>query len=166
MNTVRRLRRHRACAKKLILFPRQRGRRHVLSTGILRCPEASEASETWASPAKRRHSRLQSAVGGECIYTCLAPLPLTGAKRGSKARRPPAGREAYYTVWHEVVPSPGEQYTFSDSHSPEYANTWFQAGDEGAFGGVVSEFSTTSRDEKDGRNAFTDPAIRRVTAIR
>ncbi len=60
-----------------------------------------------------------------------------------------------YTVWHEVVPSPGEQYTI-----PPNTLHWFQAGDEGA---IVSEFSTTSRDEKD---IFTDPAIRRVTVIR
>ncbi|HIC88610.1 MAG TPA: D-lyxose/D-mannose family sugar isomerase, partial [Anaerolineae bacterium] len=36
---------------------------------------------------------------------------------------------------------------------------WFQAGPEGA---IVSEFSTTSRDEYD---IFTDPDIRRFTQI-
>lgn len=36
---------------------------------------------------------------------------------------------------------------------------WFQAGDEGA---VVSEFSSTSRDEFD---IFTDPRIKRMTEI-
>ena len=48
----------------------------------------------------------------------------------------------------------GEQYTI-------YPGTlhWFTAGDEGA---VVSEFSTTSRDETD---IFTDPAIQRAPVV-
>jgi D-lyxose ketol-isomerase len=46
---------------------------------------------------------------------------------------------------------PGEQYTI-------FPNTlhWFQGGDEGA---VVSEFSTTSRDESD---VFSDARIDRT----
>jgi len=66
----------------------------------------------------------------------------------------PAGREQTYTVRHEVVPHPGEQYTI-----PPDTLYWFQAGDEGA---VVSEFSTQSRDEFD---IFTDPQIRRATVV-
>jgi D-lyxose ketol-isomerase len=49
---------------------------------------------------------------------------------------------------NEIVLQPGEQYTI-----PPDTLHWFQAGDEGA---VVSEFSTTSRDELD---VFTDPTI-------
>jgi D-lyxose ketol-isomerase len=65
--------------------------------------------------------------------------------------RPPAGREAHYTVWHEVILRPGEQHTIGP-------NTlhWFQAGPQGT---IVSEFSTRSRDEFD---IFTDPDVRRV----
>jgi D-lyxose ketol-isomerase len=68
--------------------------------------------------------------------------------------RPPAERAATFTVWHEVVLRPGEQYTIMP-------NTlhWFQGGPEGA---VVSEFSTRSRDEFD---IFTDPEIRRAPVI-
>ena len=51
----------------------------------------------------------------------------------------------------DIVLAPGEQYTI-----PPDTLHWFQAGGEGA---VVSEFSTTSRDELD---VFTDPAVRRV----
>ena len=67
---------------------------------------------------------------------------------------PPKGDEAYYTVYHEIRLLPGEQYTLKP-------NTlhWFQGGPEGA---VVSEFSTTSRDELD---IFTDPRIRRLPEV-
>lgn len=50
---------------------------------------------------------------------------------------------------------PGEQFTI-----PPDTLHWFQAGDEGA---VVSEFSSTSRDDLD---VFTDPRIVRAPAIR
>lgn len=60
----------------------------------------------------------------------------------------------HYTVWHEVVLRPGEQHTLLPG-TPH----WFQAGREGA---VVSEFSTTSRDESD---IFRDPSIQRETEI-
>ena len=68
--------------------------------------------------------------------------------------RPPAGDEAHYTVFHEVELGPGEQYTI-----PPDTLHWFQAGDDGA---VVSEFSSTSRDEHD---VFTDPRIRRIPEV-
>jgi D-lyxose ketol-isomerase len=66
----------------------------------------------------------------------------------------PEGSESYYTVFHELELSPGEQYTI-----PPNTLHWFQAGDEGA---VVSEFSSTSRDEFD---IFTDPRIERIPRI-
>jgi D-lyxose ketol-isomerase len=67
---------------------------------------------------------------------------------------PPAGDEQNYTVWHEIVLRPGEQYTLR----PETRH-WFQAGPQGA---VVSEFSTRSRDEFD---VFTDPRIEREPKV-
>ena len=60
----------------------------------------------------------------------------------------------YITCFHEIVLNPGEQYTLK----PDTFH-WFQGGPEGA---VVSEFSTTSTDEKD---QFTDPRIKRFTEI-
>jgi D-lyxose ketol-isomerase len=68
------------------------------------------------------------------------------------AARFAAGRESTYTVRHEIVLHPGQQYTI-----PPDTLHWFQGGDEGA---IVSEFSTRSRDEFD---IFTDPRIRRAT---
>jgi D-lyxose ketol-isomerase len=58
------------------------------------------------------------------------------------------------TAAHELVLRPGEQYTI-----PPGTLHWFQAGPEGA---VVSEFSSTSRDELD---EFTDAAVRRGTVV-
>jgi D-lyxose ketol-isomerase len=55
---------------------------------------------------------------------------------------------------HEIELHPGDQYTI-----PPDTLHWFQAADEGA---VVSEFSSTSRDEFD---VFTDPRIQRIPEI-
>ena len=55
----------------------------------------------------------------------------------------------------ELVLDPGEQFTI-----PPNTLHWFRAGPEGA---VVSEFSSTSRDELD---EFTDPAVERTTIVR
>ena len=54
----------------------------------------------------------------------------------------------------ELVLRPGEQLTI-----PPDTLHWFQAGPEGA---VVTEFSSTSRDELD---VFTDPAVERTTVV-
>jgi D-lyxose ketol-isomerase len=53
-----------------------------------------------------------------------------------------------------ITLSPGEQYTI-----PPDALHWFRAGSEGA---IVSEFSSTSRDDLD---VFSDPAIRRAPEL-
>jgi len=65
--------------------------------------------------------------------------------------RIPEGDESCYTVFHEIELTIGQQYTL-----PPDTLHWFQAGDEGA---IVSEFSSTSRDEFD---FFTDTRIQRV----
>ena len=66
----------------------------------------------------------------------------------------PEGKEDTFTVFHEIVLHPGEQYTIM----PDTLH-WFQSGPDGA---IVSEFSTTSTDEDD---VFTDPEIKRFTEI-
>jgi len=123
----------RVCAKELILFPRQT------------CPQ-------------HRHPSIAGEPGKEETFRCrwgCVYLYLPGEATPHAACKPPQGREAHYTVWHEVVLNPGEQYTL-------LPNTWhwFQAGDEGA---IVSEFSTRSRDEAD---IFADPQIRRVPEVK
>jgi D-lyxose ketol-isomerase len=58
------------------------------------------------------------------------------------------GKEKTYTVWHEIILKPGQQYTLH----PDIKH-WFQTGAKGA---VVAEYSTSSNDET---AIFTDEAI-------
>jgi D-lyxose ketol-isomerase len=122
----------RSCAKELVLFPRQT------------CPE-------------HRHPPVGGEPGKEETFRCrwgIVYLYVAGPPVADAQAQPPAGREQTYTVRHEIVLRPGEQYTI-----PPDTLHWFQAGDEGA---VVSEFSTRSTDEYD---IFTDPAIRRAPQV-
>lgn len=66
-------------------------------------------------------------------------------------------RRGLVTLWvdgEELVLRPGEQHTIL----PDTLHS-FRAGPEGA---VVSEFSSTSRDELD---VFTDPTVQRATVV-
>ena len=122
----------RYCAKELILFPRQT------------CPEHRHPTVA-GQPGKMETFRCR--WGRVWLYT-------EGQPARSPQGRVPAGSEKYYTVFHEVELKPGEQYTI-----PPNTLHWFQAGDEGA---IVSEFSSTSRDESD---VFTDPRIKRIPEV-
>ena len=120
------------CAKELVLFPRQT------------CPE-------------HRHPPVHGGPGKMETFRCRwgrVWLCVPGARTTTLHARVPAGSENYYTVFHEIELQPGDQYTI-----PPNTLHWFQAGDEGA---IVSEFSSTSRDESD---VFTDPRIRRMPEI-
>ncbi|MEC0268984.1 D-lyxose/D-mannose family sugar isomerase [Paenibacillus anseongense] len=122
----------RYCAKELVLFPRQT------------CPEHLHPP-VGEDPGKMETFRCRSGkvflyVEGEAAISLKATIPV--------------GSEAYYSVFHEIELHPGEQYTINPG-----IKHWFQAGDDGA---VVSEFSSTSRDEYD---LFTDPRIARVPLI-
>lgn len=122
----------RYCAKELVLFPRQT------------CPE-------------HRHPPVGGEPGKMETFRCrrgTVHLFVDGPPTVASRTRPPEGSEAYYTVFHELVLGPGEQFTI-----PPDTLHWFQAGDDGA---VVSEFSSTSRDELD---VFTDPRIVRIPII-
>jgi D-lyxose ketol-isomerase len=122
----------RYCAKDLVLFPRQT------------CPE-------------HRHPPVGGAPGKMETFRCrwgTVRLYVEGPPTAERMARPPAGSEAHYTVFHELVIAAGDQYTI-----PPDTLHWFQAGDEGA---VVSEFSSTSRDELD---VFTDPRIVRAPLV-
>jgi D-lyxose ketol-isomerase len=60
----------------------------------------------------------------------------------------PEHRKEHFTVWHEIVLHPGEQYTL-----PPNTRHWFQAGPDGA---VFSEFSSFATNDRD---IYTDPEI-------
>jgi D-lyxose ketol-isomerase len=122
----------RYCAKELVLFPRQT------------CPEHLHPS-IGGEPGKMETFRCRS--GKVFLY-------VEGEVEANIHSIVPVGSEPYYTVFHEVELLPGDQYTIEPG-----VKHWFQAGDEGA---VVSEFSSTSRDEHD---IFTDPRIERMPII-
>lgn len=121
----------RCCAKEMALIPFQT------------CPEHRHAPiPAIQYPGKEETFRCR--YGKVFLYVEGEPAPHPQAV-------PPKG---VYTVFHEIVLLPGQQYTMQP-------NTlhWFQAGEDGA---VISEFSTTSYDECD---IFTDPAIVRTPKV-
>ena len=96
-------------------------------------------------------------IGKEETFRCRfgkVYLYVEGPKTINPKTSPPQGDEKYYTVFHEIILTPGEQYTLKPN-----TKHWFQAGPMGA---VVSEFSTKSIDEED---VFTDPRIIRTPVI-
>jgi D-lyxose ketol-isomerase len=116
----------RVCAKEMVLMPYQT------------CPE-------------HKHPTRMELAGKEETFRCrygTVYLYVEGEKIERPHCNPPCGSEQYYTVWKEIILTPGEQYTI-------YPDTlhWFQAGRLGA---VISEFSTRSTDETD---IFTDSRI-------
>jgi D-lyxose ketol-isomerase len=122
----------RYCAKELVLFPRQT------------CPQHKHPP-VGGDPGKMETFRCR--WGRVWLY-------VEGASAAHPQARLPEGGESYYTVWHEIELHPGEQYTI-----PPNTLHWFQAADDGA---IVSEFSSTSRDEFD---IFTDPRIVRAPQV-
>jgi len=122
----------RVCAKELVLFPGQI------------CPE-------------HRHPTINGTPGKEETFRCRAGvvyLYVPGEPAAAPKGKVPADKAEVFTVWHEIVLNPGEQYTLM----PDTLH-WFQGGPAGA---IVSEFSTTSTDEAD---LFTDPAIARMPDV-
>jgi D-lyxose ketol-isomerase len=120
------------CAKELILFPGQT------------CPE-------------HRHPPVEGGPGKMETFRCrwgTVRLYISGTPTVPLLSRVPKGSEAYYTVFREIELRPGEQYTLA----PDTLH-WFQAGEAGA---IVSEFSSSSRDESD---VFTDPRLRRAPEV-
>ena len=114
----------RCCAKEMVLLPHQT------------CPE-------------HLHPTIDGVPGKEETFRCRwgkVHLFVSGEETPDRGVNPPENGK--YSVFHEVILLPGQQYTI-------YPDTlhWFQAGDEGA---VISEFSTKSNDDTD---VFTDERI-------
>jgi D-lyxose ketol-isomerase len=122
----------RYCAKDLVLFPGQT------------CPE-------------HKHPPVDDDPGKMETFRCRRGkvwLYVEGEPALNLKAKVPEGSEPYYTVLHEIELNPGDQYTI-----PPDTWHWFQAGEDGA---IVSEFSSTSRDEFDN---FRDPRIKRAAEI-
>ena len=122
----------RCCAKELVLFPGQI------------CPE-------------HRHPTIHGIPGKEETFRCRygeVYLYVEGEPVAHPHVRIPPEDRKWYTVQHEIVLKPGEQYTLLPD-----SRHWFAAGSQGA---VISEFSTHSEDEAD---IFTDPGIVRTPLV-
>lgn len=122
----------RYCAKELVLFPGQT------------CPE-------------HRHPPIDGQPGKTETFRCRSGrvwLYVEGSAALLRGPGPPSSGDGRYTVFHEIELLPGEQRTI-----PPDTLHWFRADDEGA---VVSEFSSTSRDEFD---IFTDSRIVRTPQV-
>jgi len=122
----------RYCAKELVMFPGQT------------CPEHRHPPLAEGNPGKQETFRCR--WGEVFLYTEGEPAARPKAKIPSRYR-------GSFTVRHEIILHPGDQYTI-----PPNTLHWFQAGKQGA---VVSEFSSTSSDDTD---IFTDQNIRRTPA--
>jgi D-lyxose ketol-isomerase len=131
----------------IVLTPRERESIEIVDFGLGRLDEIG----------------LQIVVYVNTDRVCAKELVLFPHQRCPEHRHPPVegepGKEETFRVRHgsvhlhvdgaaDIVLGPGDQYTIPPNtlHS-------FEAGEEGA---IVSEFSTTSRDELD---IFTDPRI-------
>ena len=122
----------RCCAKELIMFPHQI------------CPE-------------HYHPPIGDYPGKEETFRCRwgeVYLYVAGEPTPNPKAMIPEERRKHFKVWHEVILRPGEQYTIKEG-----VPHWFQGGPEGA---IVTEFSTTSYDDKD---IFTDPDIQRISNL-
>jgi D-lyxose ketol-isomerase len=80
--------------------------------------------------------------------------PFDGTPGKEETFRCRRGRVDLWVAGELIALEPGDQFTI-----PPDTLHWFRAGEEGA---VVSEFSSTSRDDLD---AFTDPRIVRAPAL-
>jgi D-lyxose ketol-isomerase len=103
---------------------------------------------------EHRHPPFDGTPGKEETFRCrrgIVYLYVEGEPTPAPRCRYPGGEPS---ARHELVLHPGEQHTI-----PPNTLHWFQAGPEGA---VVSEFSSTSRDELD---VFTDENVARKTVV-
>jgi D-lyxose ketol-isomerase len=117
----------RYCGRELIMTPGQIVPQHVH-------PPIDETNPGKEEMWRCRYGVMYLHVPGEPTPNPLGHVPET--------------RKEHFTVWHEIVLLPGEQYTLKP-------NTlhWFQAGPEGC---VVTEFSSFAINERD---LYTDPEI-------
>ena len=122
----------RCCAKELVLFPGQ-------------------------ACCEHRHPEVDGHAGKEETFRCrlgTVYLYIDGKPTDNIKASIPSDTPGAYTVFHEIILNPGDQFTL-----PPNTLHWFQAGPGGA---VISEFSTSSVDEAD---VFTDKNILRETII-
>lgn len=101
---------------------------------------------------EHRHPGRDCRLGKEETFRCRYGrlyLYVEGLPSANIAGTLPEDIAQYFTVWHEIILNPGEQYTI-----PPDTLHWFQGGPEGA---IMSEFATESTDDID---EFTMPGLK------
>ncbi|CUH96694.1 D-lyxose ketol-isomerase [Propionispora sp. 2/2-37] len=124
----------RYCAKDLVLLPHQTCLEH-------RHPTRPDGTPGKMETFRCRYGKVFLYVEGEATEAIQGKVP--------------EKNKQWYTVMHEIVLNPGEQYTIQPN-----TRHWFQAGAEGA---IVSEFSSPSDDATD---IYTNPYMKRTPADR
>ncbi len=120
----------RYCAKEIVLLPDQT------------CPE-------------HKHPDHNGQRGKEETFRCRYGKVYLFVEGEKNERHVDPPDKEHFTVFHEIVLNPGEQYTI-----PPNTLHWFKSGNEGA---VISEFSSHSDDASD---IFTDPRIKRIPEMK
>ena len=124
----------RYCAKDLVLLPHQTCLEH-------RHPTKKDGTPGKMETFRCRYGKVFLYVEGEATEPIQVKVP--------------EKNKQWYTVMHEIVLNPGEQYTIQPN-----IRHWFQGGDEGA---IVSEFSSPSDDATD---IYTNPHMKRTSVDR
>jgi D-lyxose ketol-isomerase len=139
-------------AAGVVLTGEERGRIEVADFGLSRLRETGLQLLVYVNTDRYCAKELVLYPGQTCPEHRHPPFDGTPGKEETFRCR--AGLVTLVVAGEEIVLRPGGQHTI-----PPDTLHWFQAGPEGA---VVSEFSSTSRDELD---VFTDPAIERGTIV-
>jgi D-lyxose ketol-isomerase len=111
----------------------------------------------WQILPEHWHPAIEKDVGKEEVMRVRSGevyLYVPGRPTPHPKGRIPDREKENFTVWHEVILRPGDQYIL-----PPKMVHWFQAGPEGA---VIDDYSSTARDLQDG---FTNPRVVRETKI-
>jgi D-lyxose ketol-isomerase len=136
----------------VVLTDEERARIEVADFGLSRLRETGLQLLVYVNTDRYCAKELVLYPGQTCPEHRHPPFDGTPGKEETFRCR--AGVVTLVVAGEEIVLRAGGQFTI-----PPDTLHWFQAGPEGA---VVSEFSSTSRDELD---VFTDPAIERGTIV-
>lgn len=139
-------------AAGVVLTDEERARIEVADFGLSRLRETGLQLLVYVNTDRYCAKELVLYPGQTCPEHRHPPFDGTPGKEETFRCR--SGLVRLVVDGEEIVLRPGGQYTI-----PPDTLHWFQAGPEGA---VVSEFSSTSRDDLD---VFTDPAVERATAV-
>jgi D-lyxose ketol-isomerase len=139
-------------AAGVVLTDEERARIEVADFGLSRLRETGLQLLVYVNTDRYCAKELVLYPGQTCPEHRHPPFDGTPGKEETFRCR--SGLVTLVVDGEEIVLRPGGQYTI-----PPDTVHWFQAGPEGA---VVSEFSSTSRDDLD---VFTDPAVQRGTVL-